>query len=350
MSPVDEALRRRQLEQPPAQALPDLVDGIAGRSGAWVVVERFGAVVAHGTGATDCPSALATSLVRKSTAQLRSAVRWQRGRGGMCGALDGLEVRAAELGDGVTAWFVGAAVDEESVARLVEAARGTGPVTDPLIEELLHPRGPSRRGRAPKSRLVVLSGHAGVLAHRASAAAVGTGARVHHEGDVVLVALPVGGDVQQLLAAMPEDVDGAVVAGVVDVPDDASDWVASFALARGCARAAGELGLTVGRPEDPAVAAELVVAEAQEAVADLLRDLPEAPLRRLQEHDARSGGDLVASLTAWCRAGFDVPSAASVLHVHVNTLRYRLRRATEISGLDVTRPRQLLALQLLLGV
>jgi DNA-binding PucR family transcriptional regulator len=36
--------------------------------------------------------------------------------------------------------------------------------------------------------------------------------------------------------------------------------------------------------------------------------------------------------------------------VHPNTLRYRLKRATEVSGLDVTRPRQLLALQLLLEV
>jgi len=85
-------------------------------------------------------------------------------------------------------------------------------------------------------------------------------------------------------------------------------------------------------------------------VADLVRDLPDAPLRRLQDHDARTSGELVASLRAWCRAGFDVPAAAAALHVHTNTLRYRLKRATEVSGLDVTRPRQLLALQLLLEV
>jgi sugar diacid utilization regulator len=105
----------------------------------------------------------------------------------------------------------------------------------------------------------------------------------------------------------------------------------------------------VGRATDPAVAAELVVNEAEAAVADLVRELPDAPLRRLQEHDQRVGGELVASVTAWCRAGFDVPSAAGTLHVHTNTLRYRLKRAAEVSGLDLTRPRQLLALQLLLG-
>jgi DNA-binding PucR family transcriptional regulator len=106
----------------------------------------------------------------------------------------------------------------------------------------------------------------------------------------------------------------------------------------------------IGRPADPAVAGEMLVTEAQAAAADLLRELSDSPLRRLEEHDARSGGELVASLRAWCRAGCDVPAAAAALHVHTNTLRYRLKRAMEVSGLDVTRPRQLLALQLVLEV
>lgn len=350
MIPLNEAFDRAQVEHLPAPSLPDLVDGIAARSGAWVVVERFGAVLTHGTGTTDCPSALATTLLRKSTTELRCAVAWKRGRGGLCGQLDGLEVRPVELGDGVTAWFLGAAVDEASLGLLAEAACSTGPVTDPLIEELLHPRGPARRGRAPQARLVALRATDPGLVRRATAVVAGTNARVHHERDVVLVALPVDGDVSRLVERLAADAVGVVVAGVADVPDDACDWVATFALAAGSASAARDLGRTIGRPEDPAVAAELVVAEAQAAVADLLRDLPEGPLRRLQAHDARVGGDLVASVTAWCRAGFDVPCAAAALHVHVNTLRYRLKRATEVSGLDVTRPRQLLALQLLLGV
>jgi len=327
-----------------APSLADLVDGIAARSGAWVVVERLGAVVAFGTGTGDCPPALATSLLRKCTAELRSAVTWKRGRGSLTGSVDGVPVSAAELGDGVTAWFVGATVDDASVALLAEAAHITEPVSDAFVEELLHPRGPARRGRAPRARLVVLRGDDPGLARRARTLVAGTAVRVHQEGELVLVALPLDGDVDDLVERL------GAVAGVADVPEDASDWVATCALAAGSACAARDLGLRVGRPEDPAVAGELVVSEAQAAVADLLRDLPDAPLRRLQDHDARSGGELVASLTAWCRAGFDVPSAAATLHVHTNTLRYRLKRANEVSGLDVTRPRQLLALQLLLGV
>jgi len=145
-------------------------------------------------------------------------------------------------------------------------------------------------------------------------------------------------------------VSPGLVVGTARVEEAASDWVGAARLAAATARGAEALGLTVGRPSDPEVAAELVVAEAQEAVADLVRSLPDAPLRRLQEHDARSSSELVASLTAWCRSAFDVPAAAAALHVHPNTLRYRLKRATEVCGLDITRPRQLLALQLLLEV
>ena len=333
------------LDRATSASLGDLVDGLAARTGAWVVVERFGAVVVHGAGVSDCPAPLAASLLSKSTEQMRAAIAWRRTSHGPVGELDGASVRAAELGDGVTAWFVGAAVDEGGVALLAEAAHATGPVSDPLVEELLHPRGPARRGRAPRARLVVLRSAQPGLARRVVAVVAGTDARVHQQDDSVLVALPVGGDVEQLVAPL----DGAVC-GVADVAEDASDWVAAAALAAGAARAAAHLGLAVGWLSDPSVAGELVVTEAEAAVADLVRDLPESPLSRLQEHDARSGGELVASLQAWCRAGFDVPAAAAALHVHTNTLRYRLKRATAISGLDLSRPRQLLAMQLLLEV
>jgi hypothetical protein len=322
-------------------SLADLVDGLATRTGAWVVVERFGAVVTHGTGAGPCPAALASSLLGKCTSALRAAVVWKRGTA----TLEGLPVGTAELGDGVTAWFVGAPVEESALVLLAEAAHGDGPVTDPVVEELLHPRGPSRRGRAPRARLVVLNPASAAVARRVVALVAGTEARVHAEADLLLVALPPDAEAEALVARLDD-----VTVGVADVPEDASDWVATARLAAGAAAAAAALGMPVGRPEDPSIAGELVVSEAMEAVADLVRDLPDAPLRRLQDHDARSGGDLVLSLTAWCRAGFDVPAAAADLHVHTNTLRYRLKRATEVSGLDVTRPRQLLALQLLLGV
>ena len=337
-------------------SLPELVDGLAGRSGAWVVVERFGAVVAHGAGTADCPAPVVRSRVSKRTAHLRAAVTWNRGGGPhLRGKVDGVALTAVELGDGVTAWFVGAAPEESALPLLAAAAQGEErPVTDVVVDELLHPRGP-RRGQAPPALLVALrhEGPTGSLSRRAASLVAGTAARVHAEGDVVLVALPVEsaerGDAESLQDLVAAACPG-VVAGVAVVEPGAADWVTAARLAAASARIATHLGLSVGHPADPVVAAELVVGEAQDAVADLVRSLPDAPLRKLQDHDARSSGELVSSLTAWCRAAFDVPAAAASLHVHPNTLRYRLKRATEISGLDVTRPRQLLALQLLLEV
>lgn len=332
-------------------SLSELVDGIAGRTGGWVVVERFGSVVAHGAGTTDCPDSVVTTLVSKKTGVLRSAVTWKRGGQHLNGTVDGTTVTAVELGEGATAWFVGAPPEEAALPLLVAAAQGEQrPVTDPVVEELLHPRGP-RRGQAPQALLVAVQhdGLPAALSRRAASLVAGTAARVHAEGVLVLIALPVNGDPEALHDLLNAVCPG-VVAGVARVEEGASDWTTAARLATTAAQVAARLGLSIGYPSDPVVACELVVAEAHEAVADLLRSLPDTPLRKLQIHDAKSSGELVSSLTAWCRAGFDAPTAAASLDVHPNTLRYRLKRATELCGLDVTKPRQLLALQLLLEV
>ncbi|MDP9101901.1 MAG: helix-turn-helix domain-containing protein, partial [Actinomycetota bacterium] len=57
---------------------------------------------------------------------------------------------------------------------------------------------------------------------------------------------------------------------------------------------------------------------------------------------------LAASLAAWCASGGDIAAAAARLHVHANTLRYRLKRAEERTGIDLTSPDQTLVLTLLL--
>src|SRR5436190_795237 len=61
-------------------SLNDLVDAISFRTGTWVVVERFGEVLAHGRGSTPCPGALASAIVDKGTSPLREAAVWSRGR------------------------------------------------------------------------------------------------------------------------------------------------------------------------------------------------------------------------------------------------------------------------------
>lgn len=339
--------------QHPALSLFDLVDGLAARTGSWVVVEHFGRVLCHGTGGFVCPLPLVDALLDKSTAPLRAAVTWSRSGRLVRGSLSGAELLVAELGDGAAAWFVGgnATRIQEAVPMLAAAVHAYDvPVHDAVVEELLHPRGPTRPGQAPPALLLLLRAETSTrgLAHAAVTAAIGHSARVHVEDDTVVVALPTEAEpgcvVQHVRAQYP-----SVVGGFCRVGGNAHDWVAAARLAHGCLLAAQALGSAMGDPSDPAIAAELVVREAREAVRDLVRVLPDQPLQRLREHDDKRGsGELAASVTAWCRAGFDVPAAAAILHVHANTLRYRVKRAGELSGLDLSNPRQLLALQLLL--
>jgi hypothetical protein len=73
-------------------------------------------------------------------------------------------------------------------------------------------------------------------------------------------------------------------------------------------------------------------------LADALASLPDLgddPLCDLLAHDRRRGGDLTGTLTAWLDAGCDVVRTAEALGVHSNTLRYRLRRISELIGTDL---------------
>ncbi|MFC0107045.1 PucR family transcriptional regulator [Kibdelosporangium aridum] len=55
---------------------------------------------------------------------------------------------------------------------------------------------------------------------------------------------------------------------------------------------------------------------------------------------------LVPSVLAYLEALGDVRAAANRLHIHPNTLRYRVRRAAEIAGIDLDDPKQRLITQL----
>ncbi len=73
-------------------------------------------------------------------------------------------------------------------------------------------------------------------------------------------------------------------------------------------------------------------------VGDFLRARPRRrsrPLARLQEHDRVHGTDYVATLAAYLDCFGNGALASERLHVHANTLRYRMRRIAEIAGIDL---------------
>ncbi|HVV23102.1 MAG TPA: helix-turn-helix domain-containing protein, partial [Pseudonocardiaceae bacterium] len=54
------------------------------------------------------------------------------------------------------------------------------------------------------------------------------------------------------------------------------------------------------------------------------------------DHDAEHGGDLVRTLTVFLDCSGSWSRAAARLHVHVNTLRYRIGRIEELTGADLS--------------
>jgi DNA-binding PucR family transcriptional regulator len=70
----------------------------------------------------------------------------------------------------------------------------------------------------------------------------------------------------------------------------------------------------------------------------------------LRQHDKRKGTSYVETLSAYFDAFGYVPLAAKAIFVHPNTFRYRLRRLTELSGLDLDDPVERLIAELQLRI
>jgi DNA-binding PucR family transcriptional regulator len=85
-----------------------------------------------------------------------------------------------------------------------------------------------------------------------------------------------------------------------------------------------------------------------ETLARLREDpsLRDPRVSRLIEYDRAGGADLVHSLLAYLEAFGDARAAAERLHIHPNTLRYRVRRAASVSGIDLGDPGERLFTQL----
>lgn len=77
-----------------------------------------------------------------------------------------------------------------------------------------------------------------------------------------------------------------------------------------------------------------------------LRGFYHQTLGALVEHDRNNGGELIRTLEGYFNALGNLHQAADALHIHRNTLIYRLRRITEISGLSLKRAEDVLALQI----
>jgi sugar diacid utilization regulator len=82
------------------------------------------------------------------------------------------------------------------------------------------------------------------------------------------------------------------------------------------------------------------IVRSSEAIEEAL----DATLRPLAEYDLARDTNLVGTLRTFVGAGFNVAKSAAALHVHPNTVTYRLRRIEELTGRDVHELNDLLVL------
>ncbi|GAA4868277.1 PucR family transcriptional regulator [Kitasatospora terrestris] len=87
------------------------------------------------------------------------------------------------------------------------------------------------------------------------------------------------------------------------------------------------------------VQAEVLVSEVL-ALLQERSELRDPRLSALAEYDRRHGTRLAESVLAWLDALGEVRVAADALHIHPNTLRYRVRRAEQLTGIDLAQPQQ----------
>ena len=140
-----------------------------------------------------------------------------------------------------------------------------------------------------------------------------------------------------------------LVVGVGGVGDDVRGVTESRATATRALRVLRE-GHAVRRVARlPDVHAQSLLLELRDLAA-ARGERPVGPVARLLEYDEQNDSDLAESLEAWLDALGDIRAAATALFIHPNTLRYRLRRLEEVSGLDLADPEQRFAAMLQLRI
>ncbi|WP_031469297.1 PucR family transcriptional regulator [Sciscionella sediminilitoris] len=176
------------------------------------------------------------------------------------------------------------------------------------------------------------------------------------------LATTIGARVYVLLPDLPEQESGASVLGLAREIVTAGSKHAGFTVRaavgspvprlEGAAESRQEADRVLdAAPEGPAVA---TIEEVRSAVllAETLAEvranerIRDPRITALLAHDRENGGELAASLLAYLDSFGDVRSAATELGVHPNTLRYRVRRAGTVAGLDLGDARERLVAQL----
>ncbi|HWU23854.1 MAG TPA: helix-turn-helix domain-containing protein [Nocardioides sp.] len=151
--------------------------------------------------------------------------------------------------------------------------------------------------------------------------------RDHQEG---VVALRVGYDVDALTASLAELATGRV--GVSRVFTSLEDTTRARQQARVACAAATPGAVAVVRFEQHPLAVLLA------SSPDQARQLAEAVLGPVLALPGEDRDVVIETARTWLAVGGSTSTAARELHVHRNTVRYRVRRLEEVTGRDLAQP------------
>ncbi len=148
----------------------------------------------------------------------------------------------------------------------------------------------------------------------------------------LLVPAPSGESVLERIEAIAAELPGTLAVGISNVCSGPEACAAGFAEAQQAARALPVLraGARHLRYDELGVYKYLLRVPPGERVRDKHADA----LRVLAEHDERRNAQLLRTLEEFLRQRGHVGATAQALYVHPNTLRQRLRRIEELTGLD----------------
>ena len=160
------------------------------------------------------------------------------------------------------------------------------------------------------------------------------GALVDRAEDALRLLAPAlaGESVLERIEAIAAELPGALAVGISNVCSGPDACAAGFAEAQQAARALPVLraGARHLRYDELGVYKYLLRVPPGERVRDKHADA----LRVLAEHDGRRNAQLLHTLEEFLRQRGHVGATAQALYVHPNTLRQRLRRIEELTGLD----------------
>ena len=322
-----------------------LVEELAAIAGTGCLVEGPGGrLLAHHLSRSDVPAAVVRALVTGSLGPLHDALSGRRA----VGCLPAGPVVEGVLGDGGpavahvllreglgTVWLLpssGRGLVLEHVSDLVDRLRvALGATCDDEDGAALRAWLDAEPGAGLPEPLATCSRVWLVVSVDPAAVCRAVPARyvARVAGRFAVVGAPASAGARQLAAAvvhaLPED-SGAVCVEVADRADPSREREALEA-----ARGAAPAGCCVPLSDVRGAVVARRVAEALSSLPDLGAD----PLARLSSYDGRRGSELAVTLRTWLDCFGDAPAVSQALGVHANTLRYRLKRIQEITGVDL---------------